>query len=397
MKKLLRLTFVTVVAALGTTMSISAQGYYDDDIYYDASKAKKEQKQKIEQAAKQAARKNYVPSQPITNYPAADSYSYHNNSTRDVDEYNRRYNGRETTDSISLDQLLNGDFTYTERIERFSNPEIVTGSGDPDLQYYYYNTESQPSTTIVINNVDPWGYNSFYNPWYYDSWYSPYYSPYAWNYGWGYNPWYGSAWGPSWSIGWGPSWSWGPSWGWGPSWSWGWGGGWHPGGHGPIWSGNNWRPSSPGASRPNVEGGLRPTTPGRRPGSNAAASAVYNGANHGYRPAVVAGNQNGNHNGTVNTNAGRRPSTIGTTSGNRGISGTTIYQNNSGRQGRSASTPSYNTNTNTRPSNNNNSSWSSGSRQSSGSSFGGSRGSFGGGSTGGGRSTGGGGGRSGRH
>lgn len=395
MKKIL----TTLVPCLLLTLSATAQGYYDDDIYYDASKAKKEKQEQARQRAVQAARSNYVPSaQPFTDYPAADTYTVNSGSTRDVDEYNRRYsptqaNGVEQTDSVSLDQLLAGDFANTRRIERFSNPDIVTGSDDADLQYYYYNTDAaQPAnTTIVINNVDPYGYygsawspwyNGYYSPWYYSSYYSPYWS-------WGYNPWYyGGLWGPAWV----PSWSW--SW----SWSWGWGGGWHgPGpGYHPSWSwggSHAWRPSSPGASRPHQQGGVTAGTPGRRPGNSyygnyapssgsGSSSAVIPGSrvNAGRRPSSVnQGNATVNHGNGSSVSGGR---------GNATVSGSRVNNNNSYNN-------NYNNSYNNNRNNNSNSNWNAGSRNSGNSSFGSGSRSGGGSFGGGGRSSGGG--RSGRH
>ncbi|MDE5635710.1 MAG: hypothetical protein K2I52_05325, partial [Muribaculaceae bacterium] len=159
MKKMLTRLMPLFVMVLSASFVSQAQGFYDDDIYYDASKAKKEKQAKAVAAARKAARSNYIPSQPVADYPGSDTYVVNSGSTRDVDEYNRRYtlqNGREVTDSISLDQLTQGDFANTRRIERFSNPDIVSGSGDAELMDYYYAEQSQPQTTIIVNTVDPW-------------------------------------------------------------------------------------------------------------------------------------------------------------------------------------------------------------------------------------------------
>lgn len=387
MKRLLTKLIPSLVIAMLAGTTAVAQGYYDDDIYYDASKARKEKQEKALEAARKAARSNYIPSQPVADYAGSDTYVVDTRNTRDVDEYNRRYSvspsGKELTDSISLDQLTQGDFANTRRIERFSNPDVVTETGDGDFIDYYYSEAAQPQTTVIINNIDPWAYN-----------------PWSWRYNWAYNPWYYGYYDP-WYVG--PSWSW--SWGWGPSWSWswGWGGGWcpgwnHPGWHypsyGPVWSGNNWRPSSPGASRPHVAGGVTPSTPGRRPG-NSYYTGGSNRNNYNGGTTTVPGSR-------VNQNAGRRPSAVnsgsGTSTVNRGSStsgnrGTTTVPGSRVTRGRSSSNNnnSYNTNQN---SNSNRSSWSSGSRNSGSSSWGGGGRSSGGGS----RSTGGGGGgRSRRH
>jgi len=378
MNKLLTKLMPVMVIAFAVSLSVQAQGFYDDDIYYDASKAKKEKQAKAIEAAKKAASANYIPSKPVTDYPGSDTYTVNSGSTRDVDEYNRRYTLNSDTDSISLSQFTQSDFANTRRIERFSNPDIVSGSGDGELMDYYYSAASQPQTTIVINNIDPWYYGGVYNPWY-----SGYYSYYPWRYGW--NSWYHGYYDPWYSLSW--SWGWGPSW----SWSWGWGGGWHhhnwcnhwghhwghPG-HGPIWSGNSWRPSSPGASRPHVSGGVVPSTPGRRPGNS-----YYGGVNR--RPAYTIGTGTSTVPGSRVNQAGRRPSAVNNGSGTQGSNyrGNTTIPGSRVNQGRSSDNH-----------NNNRSSWGSGSRNG-GSSWGsGSAGSRSGGG-GGGRSSGGG--RSGRH
>lgn len=382
-------TFLGSLAILSVSsgITVSAQGYYDDDIYYDASKAKKEKEAKALERAKAVARSNYRPSQSIADYAAADTYTVNSGSTRDVDEYNRRYptTVKEQTDSISLDQLTAGaDFANTRRIERFSNPDIITGSNDADLQDYYYASaqSSDPTTVVNINVVDPWYYGGAWSPWY-TGWYSGWYRP--WHYGW-YDPWYS----PSWSWGWGPSWSW--SWGWGPGWGWspGWGS-WHPHpGHGPSWGwGSNWRPSSPGASRPHSQGGVTPTVPGRRPGNS-----VYGGnrgTNYGSGNATVPGSRT--------LSPGRRPTSVNSGSGtpatgnyrNNQVGGSRVNRNSGNSQSNGSSWNSGSRNSGSR---NNGATWNTGGSRSGGGSYG-SGGSYGGGS-GGGRS-GGGGGRSGRH
>ena len=105
--KVLKLFFVLSVA-LGTSPMIFADDYYDDDIYFDESKAK-QKNTKVEKSSSATQSYNY-------------GYSY-SGSTRDVDEYNRRgaYNSE---DSVAYDSVLTQDgYVYTNRIERFYNPE----------------------------------------------------------------------------------------------------------------------------------------------------------------------------------------------------------------------------------------------------------------------------------
>ena len=267
------LAFVGVVA--------SAQGYFDDDIYFDASKAKKE---KVETPTKPAPAKKstdgntgtkiviandgqaytldeYGNAYPLTviDMPSADSYTFDGSSTRDVDEYNRRYISADTT-IVNPDDYRDA-FTNTRNIERFSNPDIVIGSGDEALIQYYMNT---PQVNIYVGTetvLTPYySWSTWTSPYWYNGWYSSWYSPYW-------------AWGPSWS------WSWySPSWYY-PSWSWGWGyypprPGWGPG-WGPGWA---WHPAPP---RPTTPQAGRPHRPGQ---SYAGAPGSYRG-NPGSRPS----------------------------------------------------------------------------------------------------------------
>ncbi|MDE6262634.1 MAG: hypothetical protein K2M09_04955, partial [Muribaculaceae bacterium] len=178
-------------------VSVMAQGYYDDDIYYDESKAKAVKTQ-TKSAIKSATAKPAQTAQRVATVRVE----------RDVDEYNRR-GSYKPVQSNTVDDL--GDnFEYTRRIERFYNQDIVNDADDDDLVYYYTNANdeladinaSAPTTiNIYVDNPDPW--DGFWNPYYYSSawswaWRPAYYNPwYSWNYAWGY----------------GPSWSW--SWGWG--------------------------------------------------------------------------------------------------------------------------------------------------------------------------------------
>ena len=153
------------------------QGYYDDDIYYDAEKAKKERQEKL--AELQA---EYELANPEMKAP---TYQVYNNNDVDVDAYNRMGRSYTQRDSSAVDSIRPANssmFTYTDRIERFSNPDIVTASDDPELIELYYADDvniyvGTPSTTVSFGFYDPW-YSSWYSPWYgprYSSyWYSPF-------------------------------------------------------------------------------------------------------------------------------------------------------------------------------------------------------------------------------
>ncbi|MDE6144657.1 MAG: hypothetical protein K2F96_00085, partial [Muribaculaceae bacterium] len=197
------------------SVSAVAQGYYDDDIYFDSSKAKA--KKTTQTVVKKTPVSSFsttvvtdngttvvsVPASALSKVTTSTSYS---GSTRDVDEYNRR-GSYKPVQSQSVDDL-GENFEYTRRIERFYNSDIVNTSDDEDLIYYYNNaddeladvTGSSPTTiNIYVENADPW--DGFWNPYYYSSawswaWRPVYYNPwYSWNYAWGY--------GPSWSLSWG--------------------------------------------------------------------------------------------------------------------------------------------------------------------------------------------------
>lgn len=153
-----------------------ADDYYDDDIYFDASKTKKK-------TAKVISNNNQ--SQPIVNNI---DYNYYGGPMRDVDEYNRQ-GAYSIIDTIGNDSVLNmNGYTYTSRIERFYNPEIVKGSGNQELIESY--NVNQPIINIYVDDYwNPysswtWGYGYSWSPYYTRVW-DPYWNYYGW-----YNPWY---------------------------------------------------------------------------------------------------------------------------------------------------------------------------------------------------------------
>lgn len=302
---------ISLIASLMASVSIlcSAQGYYDDDIYFDSSKDKDKNKELAKQQAAAKSRTNGYVIQRVADYPSADTYSYSGTSTRSVDDYNRR--GMFARDSIANDSAQSAtDFAYTRQIERYYNPSVVAGQNDRELEELYYATPA--NVNIIINSPGYWGYY----PGYWGGWYDPWFGPSHW---WGYygpNWWWGSGWGwsyPGW--GWGPSWAWGgpiyaPGWGW--SWGWGpsWGGSWrpemshrhpgatrHPRGVSPSYGNHNyggWRPAYNSGNRHN---GNASSYPAYRPGSQGS---------NGYRPSY---NSNGNNNDGKNyVRPGRRNS-----------------------------------------------------------------------------------------
>ena len=112
-------TFFIASVAMIVAPTISADDYYDDDIYYDASKAK-------QKSVKVTPKENYS-----TAISSGTTTTYYE-SSRDVDEYNRR-GGSYTVDTVGYDSVLTQDgYVYTNRIERFYNPEVVSGSGNQE-------------------------------------------------------------------------------------------------------------------------------------------------------------------------------------------------------------------------------------------------------------------------
>lgn len=401
-------------------LTAHAQDYYDDDLYYDASKAKKEVPKvttapATSQPGSQPPQPSasamyyydgaaYVPWDSVGDFLPASSYlPQAAGSTRDVDEYNRRGAAYAPTasmpDSISLQEFE--DMSATEYLARFGDSQIARetlASANVNNYTDVYNAgyssgydagyNANPSTSLSINfGVGyPYGYYPYYNAWgwpYY-SWRNPYY-------------WYS----PSWAWGWDyPAWSWGWNWGWtSPSWAWGWG---YPGyypGYYPGWGGY-YRPSPSAAHRPRSTGynygaaGSRggrydhaapgsSSRPGYRPPSSGSQAGTPNG---GYYGGSASGRNS--HFGTTGT-PGYRPATGNNSgSGHNGYSrpaGTSNGYHNNGNFGASQSTRngSYNNNSNY----NSNRSGNYNSNRSSGGFSGGSRS---GGYSGGGRSGGGG-------
>lgn len=213
---------------------------YQDDIYYNPKKktAKTVAPQTgtdLSVGAGNMAGQLYDGSGPVT----ADGYYYNPNlgenatlTDQDLDAYNRYGGYYETAiDTIGSGVGNSEDFVYTQQIQKYYNPTIVTDN-------------SAVLASIIdncygnVNVVYTGGYPVF-NSWTYT--YSPWYTynPWAWGFGW-YSPGWSIAWTPAWGWGWGPSWGWyhpwwGPGWGWGWNYpGWGWGDGWawhHPGYH----------------------------------------------------------------------------------------------------------------------------------------------------------------------
>lgn len=418
--------WIAAAALMALPALASAQGYYDDDIYYNPSKDK--------QAAKPTATVPATYTPAAQSYAPADTYVFNTGSTFNVDDYNRRGQFL-VSDTTYADTTAVDYFANTRRIERFHNSDVVVNSGDDALISYYY---TQPSTINIYVDNDPWYFPrwswswAYTNPLYNWSWgyYDPWWNP-VW--GWSWSSYWGPGWGPSWSWGWGPSWAWGWGPGWRPGWYPGWGPGWHPGhgpGHGPGWhpghgSGNHWayRPTGIGSSRPHAytngtssrnpgsaQGTIRPGQatrptggiantgrPSTASGSNATATRPGTGTQHvttvpagsvtpSYGSNTGTRGRNNYGSGSNNNNSNR--GSVTNSGANRGNSNS--Y--NSNRQNNNNN--NYNSNRNNNSNNNRNSyNSNSGSSNTGRSGYSGGGGSRGGNSGGGSRSTGGGGGR----
>ena len=259
-----------LVAAVMTAAVSWGQSFFDD-ITYDSSKAKQSTPAAVTAPAA---------------YAPADTYTVDGTRNISVDAYNRRGVFAVDTAALAADTTAT-DFTYTRRIEKFYNPDIVSLVGDGELAEIYF---TEPTTVNVYVNTPSnyWGYDYFYPGWSASPWY---YSPWRWNSAWYWGSWYDPYYYPYYGPGWGFAWNWGPSWSWGPSWGWSWGGHW---GYNNNWGAgytrpvHNFNPRHPGstASRPGYGGTMtRPATSGSRPGISGGASTVAGG----YRPGATGG------------------------------------------------------------------------------------------------------------
>lgn len=275
-----KITAIFLSMLMGYSAVAFAQNY-DDDIYFNPSKAQKQAKTK-----NQKQKNNTIVIYTSDDIPAADSYSVPAGSSRSVDEYNRRGIFATTKTIKATDSITADAFTQTRKIEKFYNPSIVVSSNDEGLTEYYY---AEPANiNIIVNSPGYWGNPYYYNRW---AWGVSYYDPFwwdswgpSWSWSWGWNP----AW--SWNT-WGPAWSWGHhwNWAWGPSWSWGWA---------PSWGWSH--PTRP--MRPGAVGNIRPSMSGGRPGG----TGVRPGSTDGYRPGR---NNNGyrQERGNVRSNRNESP------------------------------------------------------------------------------------------
>ena len=202
-----------LLPVLFLTFSCFAQNSaFDDDIFFSPRKyrdTKSEQNETKEAVAEQTV------TMPVVTAAIP--------NTRNVDEYNRRFNGgdvyeEEIVEDDSFIEIIDAS-SPAERIIKFHNPaKIAIVNSDnvniiPDGDGGFIIDFQQPQQSSVNVNVGlGWGWNS---PWY-DPWYDPWYNPYwswnrPWRYGWysWYSPWYNPWWSSSYNRPWNRPLSWG--------------------------------------------------------------------------------------------------------------------------------------------------------------------------------------------
>ena len=224
--------------ALCLPIGLMAQSV-DDDLYFIPSKDKQEKKETpVKKETKKQVTNIYT--SPGTTVVVQDRKG----RTRDVDEYNRRYDARDNEFVMDNDTLyikeksnpdldgewvtgeFNGtedDYEYAERIIRFRNPRFAISISSP----LYWDVVYGPNSwdwNVYTDGMYAYAFPTFSNPLWWDSRYGSY--GWGWNrpyYAWGYSPgywggWYGGYWGGWYGGGyWGHHHHWhgGPSWGWG--------------------------------------------------------------------------------------------------------------------------------------------------------------------------------------
>ncbi len=291
------------MGVIALSMSAVAQAQDYDDIYGDVSSSSKKVVVKTKKnngvtVVRRTAGVSTV--ETLSGTPVATS-SISDNSTWDVDSYNRRGADYDTDLTSIVDTVEdNSMFANTARIERFYNPDVVIKSDDDELLELYFDNNTDVNLIVGTTTYVPtWGYSSWYS-WYdpYYSWYAPYYSPWGWRasyWDWGWGPGY-----------WGYSWGWHRPWGWYSSWGWG-----HHH-YGGMWGHNGWsRPGHAGWDRPghnSFHAGLG--TMSRRPTSRMGGNNFGN--NRMGSNGRIGTRNNGTRVGTGGMSNGRtRPSTGG--------------------------------------------------------------------------------------
>ena len=170
----------------------------DDDLYFVPSKDKQEKKETpVKKETKQQVTNIYT--SPGTTVVVQDRKG----KTRDVDEYNRRYDARDNEFVMDNDTLyikeksnpdLDGewvtgefdgtqeDYEYAERIIRFRNPRFAISISSP----LYWDVVYGPNSwdwNVYTDGMYAYAFPTFSNPLWWDWRYGSY--GWGWNYGWG--------------------------------------------------------------------------------------------------------------------------------------------------------------------------------------------------------------------
>ena len=156
---------------LFTFLPLSMMAQDDDDMYFVPTKKTVERQQQT----------YGVP-----------QYTYYPGSTRNVDEYNRRFQS-DVCDTAMNDSVLQ-DYTLTRQMSRWDGYEPTQSYWDG---YADGRRDGAWHSPWFYNSLYPWYDAYWYDPWYMDRWYlyRGMYDPWYWSYGhygyYGYAGWYG--------------------------------------------------------------------------------------------------------------------------------------------------------------------------------------------------------------
>lgn len=214
MKKIVFLLLIALCLPIG----LMAQSY-DDDLYFIPSKEKEEPAPKKKEPVRRQATTN-IYTTPGTTVVVRDRKG----NTRDVDEYNRRYDARDNDFEMEDDTLyiteksrpdldgewVNGEFNgsqddyeYAERIIRFRNPRFAVSISSPFYWDIVYGRNSW-DWNVYTDGLYAYAFPTFSNPMWWDWRYNSFGPGWGWSrpyYGWGgyYGGWYGGGyWGGHW-------------------------------------------------------------------------------------------------------------------------------------------------------------------------------------------------------
>ena len=195
MKKIVYFLLIALCLPIG----LMAQSV-DDDLYFVPSKDKKEKK---ETTPEKKEPKRQVTTNIYTSPGTTVVVQDRKGKTRDVDEYNRRYDARENEFVMENDTLyikekaqpdLEGewvtgefdgsqeDYEYAERIIRFRNPRFAISISSPLYWDVVYGPNSW-NWNVYTDGMYAYAFPTFSNPLWWDWRYNSY--GWGWNYGWG--------------------------------------------------------------------------------------------------------------------------------------------------------------------------------------------------------------------